>query len=285
MRSRSILSGFAGTTALLLSLSCDDGSGTGGSGGATSSSGAPSTSSASGTASTGTTTSSASTTSSSSTGGMAGAPHVGAHGLAYYGYGANQNASIDSPALSTKPSGSVLVVSSGRGDLSAANAPTDNKGNAPFMALGTPHPYTLWPTSGTDVHAFVGAIGGDNHVVTTATAPGDEVTLAVVEVENGSHIQAAEWVERLKGQAITSAKVTTTGPATLVAFWWGDADVGGDKVATPSDGFVVLDAIGNAGALVQGFVAAKDVDAPGTYDVTWTATPDQGAQLWLVAVQ
>jgi hypothetical protein len=32
-------------------------------------------------------------------------------------------------------------------------------------------------------------------------------------------------------------------------------------------------------------VAAKNVSAAGTYDVTWTSDPEQGAQLWLIAVQ
>ena len=31
--------------------------------------------------------------------------------------------------------------------------------------------------------------------------------------------------------------------------------------------------------------AVKNVTAAGTYDVTWKATPTQGAQLYLVAVQ
>lgn len=281
---RSAVAGLGAIGALCLSIGCDDG--TGGAGGASSSSasGTSSTSTASGSTSTSTSTGT-STGASTSTGGMPGAPHVGAHGLSFYGYQANDADSIDSPTLTTSASGSTILVSSGRGDLSAAKPPTDNKGNSPFMSLGTPHAYTNWPTSGTDLHAFAGAVGGAGHVVKTANAPYDEITLAVVEVANGTVIQDAKWVERLKGQSITSAQVTTTGPATLVAFWWGDADVNGDKVATPNNGFVVLDSIGNAGALVQCFVAAKDVDAAGSYDVTWTATPDQGAQLWLVAVQ
>jgi hypothetical protein len=38
-------------------------------------------------------------------------------------------------------------------------------------------------------------------------------------------------------------------------------------------------------SFVQCAVAAKNVSAAGTYHVTWTPDPDQGAQLWLVAVQ
>lgn len=224
-------------------------------------------------------------------GGMGGAPNsqqprVGAHGLAFFGYGANQLTEIDAPALITEPTGSTLVVSAGRGDFSAFAAPTDNKGNGPYPQLGTAHTYTNWPGSGTAVYSLTGALGGGGHVVSNSNAPGDEITLAVVEVTSSSHVQDAQWVERLNdGQPITSATVTTTGPATLVAFWWGDAGVDNDKIAVPDSGFEVLDSVGQAGSLVQCFVAAKEVDAAGSYDVTWDATPPQGAQLWLVAVQ
>jgi hypothetical protein len=213
------------------------------------------------------------------------APRIGAHGLAFFGYGANQLASIDSPALNTQPTGSTLIVSAGRGDFSAFAVPTDNKGNGPFAQIGTAHTYTNWPGSGTAAYSLAGALGGSDHIVTNSNAPGDEITLAVVEVMSSSHVQDAQWVERLNGQPITSAPVTTTGPATLVAFWWGDAGVDEDKVAVPDNGFEVLDSIGQAGSLVQCFVAAKEVDAAGSYDVTWDATPAQGAQLWLIAVQ
>jgi hypothetical protein len=71
----------------------------------------------------------------------------------------------------------------------------------------------------------------------------------------------------------------------LVAFWWGDAGVQQDKTALPNNGFTVVDSILLSGELVQCAVATKDVAAAGRYDVTWTATPSQGAQLWLVAVQ
>ncbi|HVK84497.1 MAG TPA: hypothetical protein VM513_10350 [Kofleriaceae bacterium] len=37
--------------------------------------------------------------------------------------------------------------------------------------------------------------------------------------------------------------MTTTGPATLVAFWWGDGGVWGDKTAVPNNGFVVVVAV------------------------------------------
>jgi len=79
--------------------------------------------------------------------------------------------------------------------------------------------------------------------------------------------------------------VTTTGPATLVAFWWGDAPPPMVKTAVPNNGFTVIDSFLDEGELVQCAVAVKNVAAAGTYDVTWVATPAQGAQLWLIAIQ
>ena len=53
----------------------------------------------------------------------------------------------------------------------------------------------------------------------------------------------------------------------------------------PNNDFVVIDSILDPLMVVQCAVATKDVSAAGTYDVTWAATPAQGAQMWLVAVQ
>jgi hypothetical protein len=56
------------------------------------------------------------------------------------------------------------------------------------------------------------------------------------------------------------AQAAVDGPATLVAFWW--------VTASPVPRRAV-----------------KNVSAAGTYSVTWTSTPIQGAQLWQVAAQ
>jgi hypothetical protein len=212
------------------------------------------------------------------------APTLGAHGLAYFRVGDNPSA-IDTPAMATQPSGSTLLVSVGRGDRDAFTLPTDNKGNTPFVQLDTTHPYTNWPGSGTALYAYSGAKGGPSHTVRASTPPNDEITIAAVEVVYGTTIVDYHWNEVLAGEPLTSGAVTTTGPATLVAFWWGDAGVDEDKTAVPDNGFTVIDSILLSGELVQCAVATRDVDAAGSYDVTWTATPTQGAQMWLIAVQ
>jgi hypothetical protein len=191
---------------------------------------------------------------------------------------------LSSSGIATRPSGSTLLVGVGRG-LLAPGLPRDNAGNS-YVQLGTSHTYTLWPSSGTALYACAKAQGRDNHVVTADTPKvTDETTLSVVEVLNGGVVSDVQWREVLSGQPLTSASVTTTGPALLVAWWWGDAGVDGEKTAVPDNGFTVIDAVLAAGALVQCAVAVKQVSAAGTYNVTWTATPQQGAQLWLAAVQ
>jgi hypothetical protein len=212
-------------------------------------------------------------------------PSVGAHALVFQRQSAPQGkATISTPALTTAATGSTILVSQGRGILTAFELPTDNKGNAPYVQLGQAHPYDRYRDSGTALYAFAKVKGGSGHVISANTPPSDEITLSAVEVK-GTVIQDFQWKEVLMGSPLTSPKVTTTGPATLVAWWWGDAGVDSNKTAVPNNGFQVIDSVLVSGALVQSAVAVKEVTAAGSYDVTWTSTPVQGAQLWIVAVQ
>lgn len=212
-----------------------------------------------------------------------GDPGVGGHGLAFHRLNANSATTISTPAMNTAAQNSTMVVSAGRGNRFIFEAPTDNKGNAPYQELGK-HPYTNYPDSGTGLYVFPAMAGGSGHIVRNGTTSDDEITLAAVEVVNGTRVQQFVWSEVLSAP-LKSNSVTTTGPATLVAFWWGDAGVDSNKTAVPNNGFTVVESILQAGALVQCAVAAKNVAEAGTYDVTWTATPLQGAQLWLIAIE
>lgn len=210
-------------------------------------------------------------------------PSLGAHTLAFHRHNVSA-APLVTAALTTAATGSVLLAGVGRGDIDNHRPPTDNKGNT-FVALGSAHPYTQWPGSGTALYGCV-ATGGANHVFTAAKpSASDETTLTVVEVRGAGRVQDLKWNEVLAGQPLTSLSVTTTGPALLVAWWWGDAPEPQDKTAVPNNGFVVVDAVLLEGALVQCAVATRQVSAAGTYNVTWVSTPLQGAQLWLAAVQ
>jgi hypothetical protein len=185
----------------------------------------------------------------------------------------------------TRSTSSTLLVSVGRGVARNHSNPTDNKGNV-FTQVGVTHNYTQWPDSGTALYQCDRSTGGNAHVVSVAKPnPEHETTLSVVEVVNGGRVQDVQWSEVLSGSPLTSPSVTTTGPALLVAWWWGDAGVFANKTATPDNGFSVIDAVLLEGPLVQCAVAVRQVSAAGSYRVTWAATPQQGAQLWIAAVQ
>lgn len=211
-----------------------------------------------------------------------GEPHLGAHVLAYHRLHSGI-APLDTDPVTTADANSTVIISVGRGQFSAHAPPVDNE-NTTYSQLDQPHIYTRYTGSGTALYGATGVMGGAGHHWTASTPSDDEITMGVVEVRDAGTIQDVQWIERL-APPLTSATVTTTGPATLVAFWWGDADVAGDKTAVPDSGFTVVDSILLEGALVQCAVATRDVQAAGTYSVTWTSTPTQGAQLWLVAVR
>jgi len=214
-------------------------------------------------------------------------PTVGAHTFTNYNLGANTKLTISTTNLNTQSSGSTLLVCIGRGDITAfTQPPTDNKGNAPYVQLGSTHGYVpAYPDSGTALYAFPSATGGAGHVVTASTVSRDEVTMDVVEIKNGGVIQDYKWNEVLQGHSLTSLDVTTTGPATLVAFWWGDGNQYFVHTAIPDNGFTLIDSLGPLGSYVQTAVATKDVATAGTYHVTWDSGGNEGAQLWLIAVQ
>ena len=217
-------------------------------------------------------------------GGQAGAPRLGAHGLAF-NFDGTPVAPLATPPMTTAETGSTLLVCVGRGVVSTHARPHDNKGNN-YTQIGGTRTYSLWPTSGTALYSSERGTGGSGHIVTVdKSQPADETTLAVLEIVNGGTVYDVQWREVRAGEPLRSPSVTTTGPAVLVAWWWGDAGVQQNKTAVPDSGFTVIDAVLREGALVQCAVAVREVADPGTYGVTWTSTPVQGAQLWLVAVQ
>src|SRR5262249_24384623 len=112
----------------------------------------------------------------------------------------------------------------------------------------------------------------------------DEITMFTVEVAASAGVADVEWLATTSAtQPATTRSVTTTRPAALISFWWGDS-TSVNSVAT-NNGFTVIDQQLLAQNDVQGAVAVKTVTAPGTYDVTWIVAPEQPAQLWLIAVQ
>jgi hypothetical protein len=216
-------------------------------------------------------------------------PSLGAHLLAYFPCGGSGG--LATAPMTTQNSGGTILVWVGRGRLrafAAATTPTDNKSNM-YTMLGSVENYSpLWPDSGEALYVSPAAAGGAGHVITASMPEADEMSLAVIEIKGGGAVQDYKWKKVLSGQANTSLSVTTTGPATLIAIWAGDSSGDartGNVTAVPNNGFTTIDAQPYAKCAVEAAIAAKDESAAGSYDVTWKATPTQGAHLWLIAVQ
>jgi hypothetical protein len=212
------------------------------------------------------------------------APSVGAHTLAFFP--CNGSGGLTTSPVATQISGSTILAWVGRGDTNGftGTVPLDNKDNG-FRLLGSVHDYSpLYPGSGEALYAVLSAVGGSAYRV-TAPMPegGDEITLSVVEITNGGIIQDAQF-NKVLSPPHTSLNVTTTGGATLVAVWAGDSGAA-SVTATPNNGFVTIDSQLLSSCEVEVVVATKNVTTAGTYNVTWAATPSQGAHLWLVAVE
>lgn len=200
------------------------------------------------------------------------------------GFGANPAVTA---AIDTQAHGSSLLAFSA-GYATNSLGPTDNKGNS-WTPLGPPEVYRGYDGV-FDVKAYVvlDAHGGSGHrlSITKNSVPTGELTLPFIEVRDATVLHQVARNYPAASTLLTSASVTTTGPATLVAVWWGDAG-GLNHSATPNNGFTVIE---NFVALppnsaVQCVVAVRQVATAGTYNVSWTTSPAQGAPLWLFAFQ
>lgn len=234
-------------------------------------------------------------------------PALGAHTLLVQSEGKGSDPAVSAP-IDTQAHGSSLLLLAG-GYASNASVPTDTYGNH-WKPLGSSVVYRGYEGR-FSARAFVAtdAVGGSHHQVRIAK-PGDavgEISAPFIEIRHAGVLQAVAqnypapgfftrledrvW-RRATGAApdtsatLTSGTVATTGPATLVAVWWGDGRTL-KMTATPDHGFRVIDQFldlpPNSG--VQCAVAVKQVDGPGNWNVSWTGAPAQGAILWLFAFQ
>ncbi|KRF02125.1 hypothetical protein ASG87_11640 [Frateuria sp. Soil773] len=210
---------------------------------------------------------------------------LGAHTLLAQSEGFGTDPAVTAP-IATRPGGSALIVFNG-GYAGNAAPPVDSYANR-WTRLGRVTYGNGY--DGFDVKAYVAlrARGGPGHTVSfakRANAAG-EISVPFVEVRNAGRLQDVAQNYPAAGLVLTSGSVTTTGPATLVALWWGDGAVT-RMTATPNNGFTVIDRFlmlpDNSG--VQCAVAFRQVDAAGTYNVSWIGAPIQGAILWLLAFQ
>ncbi|QWT21694.1 hypothetical protein KPL74_06725 [Bacillus sp. NP157] len=213
-------------------------------------------------------------------------PSLGAHVFLGQGEGLGTDPAV-TPAMDTAPTGSVLIAFNA-GYASNDGRLEDTYANR-WKSLGRPMTYANYGER-FDVKAFVAlaAKGGTGHRVSIAKPgePKGELSLPFIEVRNATRVQAMAQNYADPSMVVASKSITVDGPATLLAFWWGD---GGVKrmTAVPGDGFTLIDSFlqlpDESG--VQGAVAWRQVDSAGTYQVHWTVAPVQGAALWIIAIR
>jgi len=234
------------------------------------------------------------------------APRLGAHTLLVQAQGLGHSPAVSAP-VTTQSRGSSLLVLVG-GYASNAEMPADSYGNV-WRPVGRGAVYAGYEGR-FDARAYVATSvrGGAGHTVSVGKrgSPEGEITMPFLEIAHAGVLQdvaqnyprpsvtdkAKGWWRRVVAKdqrtsgTVTSGTVTTTGPATLVAVWWGDAFVYA-MTAVPDNGFKVVDSLLDLPpqSAVQCAVAVRQVTAAGTYRVSWTGAPAQGAILWLFAFQ
>lgn len=237
-------------------------------------------------------------------------PELGAHTLLVQTEGEGTSTAVSAPIATQASGSSLLVLVSSY--ASNPDAPTDSYANT-WKQIGDRVVYRGYDGR-FDARAYVAlaAKGGAGHTV-SVVKPGQaagEISAPFIEIKDAGQLQAVTQTYPAPGMvkkvtnklerawqtiagapddssaALVSGTVTTTGPATLVAVWWGDGRAR-TMTAVPHDGFKLIDKfldLPPPGG-VQCAVATRQVTAAGTYHVTWTGTPAQGAILWLFAFQ
>lgn len=186
--------------------------------------------------------------------------------------------------------GATWIIGRGGKTGDQATAPTDSRGNT-FTLIDSVHEYDDWAGYGSSAWICSGGTGGPGHQFQCNVTLDDEHTFTVVEVVGDNLVVEDAAFKQIPnasaGGTHQSDPVTTAGPATLIAHWWGANPVGGgNHIVTANNGFVLIDSWGidNANGYVQHYVFAKTVGVGGTYDITFTQSPAQGAQSLLIAV-
>ncbi|NCT68909.1 MAG: hypothetical protein GXC76_14885 [Rhodanobacteraceae bacterium] len=250
-------------------------------------------------------------------------PMLGAHVLLWQPQHRGVNPAVSAP-IATQPRGSAfLVFNAGYSDNT--RPPRDSEGNS-WTALGEPVVFRGYhDLFDVKAWVALDGRGGPAHTVGIDKAgPADgEISVPFIEIRNADVLQdmvqtypaeapslratlaglvwpsgrqpvaepgappaSARHLTYPFGATVTSGRVTTTGPALLVAAWFGDA-YAFHMTAVPDNGFTVIERLVELPpeSAVQCVVAYRQVAEAGTWQVSWTESPNQGAVLWLLAFQ
>jgi hypothetical protein len=217
---------------------------------------------------------------------QAAASSLGSHTLLAHEDGNGPSIATTAPITTAVNGSTLLAFSAGYTDNNLP--PTDSYANT-WTQLGVPVIYRGY-NGEFDVTAYLvlQANGGAAHTVSIVknNVPAGEITVPFIEIRDAGALQSVAVNYPPASSSLTSGTVTTTGPATLIAVWWGDA-TGLHHSAVPDNGFTIIENFVDLppNSAVQCVVAAKQVAGAGTYNVDWATSPVQGAPLWLLAFQ
>ena len=211
---------------------------------------------------------------------------LGSHTLLAHEDGNGPSIAITSPIDTAAGGNTLLTFSAGYTDNNLP--PTDNYANT-WAQLGDAQVYRGYNGEfNVTAYLVLHAHGGPSHTVSIVknNVPAGEITVPFIEIRDAGTLRSVAVNYPPASAALTSGTVTTTGPATLIAVWWGDA-TGLHHSAVPDNGFTIIENFVDLppNSAVQCVVAARQVNAAGTYNVTWATSPVQGAPLWLFAFE
>lgn len=224
---------------------------------------------------------------------------IGAHGKDVVLFAA-ESAGNATVTLTTQATGSMfLVVVFGNLNDFDTESPSDNKGNtykqliptggtAPGGASAGSREYTLYPGYGGACWVTgPNATGGSSHTFSKSFGNFDEMTMFVVEILRGKIVRAIKWNHPASGSAITSQSITTELSSFVVAATSGDAPVGQDHTLSANNGYDQLEFYGTdvSNGYIQAGLHGDVKDTAGTYSVTFTWTPTQGAMIFHLAFE
>jgi hypothetical protein len=192
--------------------------------------------------------------------------------------------------ISNNENGGVVLVSQATYFPFSGNtfpAPVDNRGSI-YSTLVPDAPYAGYPSVGNVVFSAVLSNNNGNMTISIKkiSVPSGEITVNAIHIPNGTKVIAAQRTLGAAGSGLQrSGSVTTSGPAVLVAWWWGEGSTGTTHVATPGNGFQIVQALTADLPIAQCTVAVRTVNAAGTYQATWISGAQESAMLALVAVE
>lgn len=227
---------------------------------------------------------------------------IGAHGIDFQPFPYSDRDAL--ATIDTQATGSIVIIAGGGKSSDLGLGWTENKSNT-IRKLSAVLDYPDFGGYGTQIGVTNNPMaGGSGHAFTVQVANEDESTIFVDEAIGARRVSFihASFNDTSPGTTVSIGPLVVDGPAVLFAYWFGASPVnppftgtsgphgtgvGTPYTAVPNNGFTVLDANLNnfENGEVQAAAAAKVVSVGGSYSVTWTHSPAQGAELWLVAAQ